>query len=74
MAQRVIEVILLGVDRQRFSWISEKRRPTEMERQAAVIATAALLAQRSVMTGRAKQGRARERDKRLGSSQQACPK
>ncbi|MHB1447090.1 MAG: XamI family restriction endonuclease [Acidimicrobiales bacterium] len=57
MAQRIIEVILLGVDRQRFPWISENREPTEAERQAAVVATAALLAQRSVMTGRANESK-----------------
>jgi len=54
MAKRVMEVVLLGMDRQRFPWLSEDREPTESERQAAVIATAALLAQRSVMTDRAK--------------------
>ena len=57
MAKRVIEVILLGVDRGRFPWLSEDREPTEAERQAAVIATAALLAQRSVMTGRANESK-----------------
>ena len=53
MAKRVIEVVLIGVDRGRFPWLSEDREPTEAERQAAVVATAALLAQRSVLTGRA---------------------
>lgn len=57
MAQRVIEVVLLGVDRGRFPWLSENREPTEAERQAAVVATAALLAQRSVMTGRANESK-----------------
>ena len=57
MAQRVIEVVLLGVDRQRFPWLSENREPTEPERHAAVIATAALLAQRSVMTGHANESK-----------------
>jgi len=57
MAKRIIEVVLLGVDRGRFPWLSEDREPTEAERQAAVIATAALLAQRSVMTGRANESK-----------------
>lgn len=57
MAQRVIEVVLMGVDRARFPWLSENREPTEAERQAAVVATAALLAQRSVMTGRANESK-----------------
>lgn len=53
MARRVVEVVLLGADRGRFPWLTEDREATESERQAAVIATAALLAQRSVMTSRA---------------------
>lgn len=57
MAKRIIEVLLLGVDRRRFPWLSEHREPTEAERQAAVIATAALLAQRAVMTGRANESK-----------------
>lgn len=57
MAKRVIEVVLFGVDRGRFPWLSEDREPTESERQAAVIATAALLAQRSVMTNRANESK-----------------
>jgi XamI restriction endonuclease len=57
MARRVMEVVLLGVDRGRFPWLAEDREPTEAERQAAVIATAALLAQRSVMTNRANESK-----------------
>jgi hypothetical protein len=57
MARRVMEVVLLGVDRARFPWLTEHREPTEPERHAAVIATAALLAQRSVMTSRANESK-----------------
>lgn len=57
MAKRVVEVVLLGVDRGRFPWLTENREPTESEREAAVIATAALLAQRSVMTSRANESK-----------------
>lgn len=57
LAKRIMEVILLGVDRGRFPWLTEDREPTDAERQAAVIATAALLAQRSVMTGRANESK-----------------
>lgn len=57
MARRVIEVVLLGVDRGRFPWLAENREPTEAERQVAVVATAALLAQRSVLTGRANESK-----------------
>jgi hypothetical protein len=57
MAERVIDVVFLGIDRERFPWLTESREPTEAERQAAVIATAALLAQRSVMTSRANESK-----------------
>jgi hypothetical protein len=57
MAKRVIEVVLLGVDRGRFPWLSENREPTEAERQAASVATAALLAQRAVLTSRANESK-----------------
>lgn len=57
MAKKVIGVVLLGVDRERFPWLSENREPTEAERYAAVVATSALLAQRSVMTGRANESK-----------------
>lgn len=50
-------VLSLGVDRGRFPWLTEDREPTDAERQAAVIATAALLAQRSVMTNRANESK-----------------
>jgi len=52
-AKQVMEVILANVDSARFPWISEDREPTEAERQGASVATAALLAQRAVMTSRA---------------------
>jgi hypothetical protein len=57
MARQIIEVVLLGVDRQRFPWLSENREPSAAERHAAVIATAALLAQRAVMTNRANESK-----------------
>lgn len=57
MARRVIEVVLLGVDRRRFPWLSEDREPSESEREIAVVATAALLAQRAVMTSRANESK-----------------
>ena len=57
MARQVMEVILANVDRARFPWISEDREPTEAERQAASVATAALLAQRAVMTSRANESK-----------------
>jgi hypothetical protein len=53
MARRVIETVLLGLDRNRFPWVAEDRPPTEAERETATVATAALIATRRVMTDRA---------------------
>jgi type-2 restriction enzyme xamI len=52
MARRVIGTVLLGLDRERFPWVGEDRDPTEAERRAAVVATAALIATQKVQTGR----------------------
>lgn len=57
MALSAIETVQLGLDRNRFPWIAENREPTEAERDAAVVATAALLAARKVMTARANEGK-----------------
>lgn len=53
MARRVIETVLLGLDRRRFPWVAENRAPTEAERGAAAMASASLLASRRAMTNRA---------------------
>jgi hypothetical protein len=52
MARRVIETVLLGLDRERFPWVAEDREPTETERAVAVISTAALIATQKVQTDR----------------------
>lgn len=52
MARRIISIVLLGLDRNRFPWVSEIREPTEAERYAAIISTAALMATQSVQTSR----------------------
>lgn len=56
-ARKAVETILLGLDRRRFPWVSEAREPSEMEREAAITATAALIAARRVMTARAHEGK-----------------
>ena len=53
MAVRIIETVLLGLDRERFPWVGENRDPTEAERSTAVVSTAGLVAARKVMTARA---------------------
>lgn len=52
MAMRIIDTVLLGLDRERFPWVSEDRDPTEPERAAAVVSTAALIATQKVQTDR----------------------
>lgn len=52
MARRVIETVLLGLDRNRFPWVGEDREPTDAERAAAVTSTAALIATQKVQTAR----------------------
>lgn len=52
MVRRIVDVILAGLDRRRFPWIAERREPTEPERNAAVLASAALMAMRKVETSR----------------------
>ena len=52
MARRVIETVLMGLDRERFPWVAESREPTEGELATAVVSTAALIATQKVQTGR----------------------
>lgn len=56
-AQRLIETVLLGLDRRRFPWIAENREPTESEKHAAILASAALLASQRVATDRRSEGK-----------------
>ena len=44
MRQRILDVVRMGLDRRRFPWIAEGRDPNEAERNAAVVASAALIA------------------------------
>lgn len=57
MARRVMETVLLGLDRNRFPWVAEDREPTPAEREAAAMASAALIASRRVMTDRANESK-----------------
>lgn len=51
-ARRVVDAVLLGLDRHRFPWVGEDRPPTDAERDTAVVATASLAATQSVQTAR----------------------
>jgi len=52
LATRVIDLISDGLDQRRFPWVRDGRDPTEGEKLAAVIASAALLANRKIGTKR----------------------
>ncbi len=62
MARLVLETVLLGLDRGRFPWVAEDREPTEPERLAAVIGTAALIATQRVRTARMNEGAADQQE------------
>lgn len=50
--QRLLETIHAGLDRRRFPWVTEGREPTQAERDAAILATTALIATQRVATSR----------------------
>lgn len=50
--KRLVEIVRLVLDRRRFSWVVDRREPTEAERGAAVMASAALMAASRVQTRR----------------------
>lgn len=59
LAVKIVDTILLGLDRKRFPWLSpgQEREPTDDERARAVLASAALLATRRVETIRRNLGK-----------------
>lgn len=59
---RVVETVLLVLDRRRFAWVSENREPTPGERDAAVLATASLMATESTRTWRRNQAKKGQED------------
>ena len=52
LVQRIVETIRIGLDRRRFPWVLESREPTAAERNAAVIASTALIATQRIATSR----------------------
>jgi len=57
LVQRIVRVVLMGLDRMRFPWVREGREPTEAEKHAAIIASAALMATQRANTNRRSQGK-----------------
>lgn len=58
--RRLVEIVRLVLDRRRFSWVVEGREPTEPERGAAVMASAALIAASRVQTKHRTTGKAQQ--------------
>lgn len=51
-AERIVDSVLTGIDQRRFPWVADGREPGEDERQAAVLASAVLMATERVRTMR----------------------
>jgi hypothetical protein len=62
MVKRVLEVIMLGLDRRRFVWVAENREPSESERNAAIQASSALMAAQRVATSRRHKGKTEQEE------------
>lgn len=58
--KRLVETVRLVLDRRRFAWVVEGREPTEAERGAAVMASAALIAASRVQTKRRTTGKTQQ--------------
>ncbi len=52
LVKRVIDLVLIALDRRRFAWVAENREPTEPEKTGAVLASAALIATQRLGTSR----------------------
>ncbi|MDQ3692198.1 MAG: XamI family restriction endonuclease [Chloroflexota bacterium] len=63
LVQRIIETVFAGLDRGRFPWIFEGRGPDPAERNAAILASAILLASQQVATSRRTQGKKAQEDR-----------
>ena len=71
MAKRVIDTVLLALDRRRFPWVAEDREPEPAEKEAATLASAALMASRRVLSSRANVGKA-EQEQAVEEALLAC--
>lgn len=63
MRKRVAHIVRVALDRRRFPWVGRAREVDRVEREAAVTATAALLAVRKVETARRSKGKKDQEEK-----------
>ena len=64
MVSKVVELVMVALDRRRFPWVKESRGPTEAESTAAVVASAALAATQRLGTARRTEGK-RQQEQRV---------
>jgi hypothetical protein len=64
LVRRVVDFVLIALDRRRFPWVAEDREATEAERNAAVIASAALTATQRLGTARRRESK-KEQEQRV---------
>lgn len=57
LVERVVRVVLIGLDSRRFPWVKDNRAPTDAERDAAVLASSAMMAAQRVGTKRRSEGK-----------------
>ncbi|HEY4355417.1 MAG TPA: XamI family restriction endonuclease [Acidobacteriaceae bacterium] len=62
MAKRILEVVKVGLDRRRFPWVNEGRPPSESEKNAAIVSSAALMANSRVSTNRKNESKDRQEE------------
>ena len=55
--QRILAAVRMGMDLRRFPWVREEREPTEAEKNAAILASSALMATLRVGTNRQNKGK-----------------
>lgn len=60
LVRLLIDTVLTGLDRRRFPWVADDRSPTEAERQAAITASAALMAAQGAATLRRSEGKTQQ--------------
>jgi hypothetical protein len=61
--RRLVSIVRQILDRRRFSWVIENRDPTETEKNAAVLASAALMAASRAQTNRRNHGKKEQEEK-----------
>jgi len=58
--ERIGSVVSACLDRRRFPWLADRREPTEAERNAAILASACLMAYQRIQTWRRTEGKTRQ--------------